>query len=191
MKSFLLLVLFSLISCQLGGWSKRSLEENNLSIDRSFTAAYKSYFDGENGNYDDYIRLSVYSQMVSGTNYKVCFLDTKAKYPTIQEYVVHVPLPSSNRERNGPEFTVIQHNEYEIGNFVSVNDVTFSKVKENLTKSLENTNEKVKQISYVFTAENENAIFFMVFADTENGEHEYIFSQDKISKELQFINKIK
>ena len=189
MKSFLLLVLFSLITCQFGGWTKRSLAENDFYIDRSFRVACKSYSKGENVDCDDYIRLSVYSQMVNGTNYKVCFLDTKAEYPTIQEYVVHVPL--SIRERNGPEFSVVEHKEYEIGKLVPLNDVTFSNVEDYLTKSLENTNEKVKYVSYIFTAENKETKFFIVSADTENGEHQYIFSQDKNSKEFEFINKIK
>ena len=113
MKSVLLLILISLISCQTGGWTKRSLAENSFYIDRSFTEAYKSYSNEENIDYDNYIRLSVYSQIVSGTNYKVCFIDPKADYPKIQEFVVYVPL--SNGRRNGPEFKVIQHKEYEGG----------------------------------------------------------------------------
>jgi helicase len=84
-----------------------------------------------------------------------------------------------------------EHKEYEIGKLVPLNDVTFSNVEDYLTKSLENTNEKVKYVSYIFTAENEESKFFIVFADTENGEHQYIFTQDKSSKELDYINKIK
>ena len=189
MKSVLLLILISLISCQTGGWTKRSLAENSFYIDRSFTEAYKSYSNEVEIDYDNYIRLSVYSQIVSGTNYKVCFIDPKADYPKIQEYIVYVPL--SNGRRNGPEFKVIQHKEYEGGNLVSFNDETFSKVEKHLTKGLENTNEKVKYVSYIFTAENEESKFFIVFADTENGEHQYIFTQDKSSNELDYINKIK
>ena len=178
-----------MISCQTGGWTKRSLAENSLYIDRSFQEAYKSYSNKEDDNNDDYIRLSVYSQIVSGTNYKVCFIDPKADFPIIHEYIIYVPL--SNGRRNGPEFKVIRHNEYEGGNLVSFNDETFSKVENHLTKGLENTNEKVKHVSYIFTAENEESKFFIVFADTESGEHQYIFTQDKSSKELDYIHKIK
>ena len=52
MKSVLLLILISLISCQIGGWTKRSLAENSFYIDRSFTEAYKSYSNEENIDYD-------------------------------------------------------------------------------------------------------------------------------------------
>ena len=186
MKSILLFALITLISCQEGGWTKRSLAENSIYIDRSFREAYKSY---KNADYDGYIRLSIYSQIVSGTNYKVCFLDPNADYPIIQEFVVYVPLPTG--KRNGPEFNIIRHKEYEVENLISHNDAVFSEVEKYMIKGLENTNEKVKNISYVFSAENNETTFFMVFADTENGEHQYVFSQDKSSKEFDYINKIR
>ena len=189
MKAVLLLFLFSLISCQLGGWAKRSLAENNLYIDRSFKEAFKAHSNNEDVDQDDCIRLSVYSQIVSGTNYKVCFLDAKADYLAIQEYVVYVPLPKG--KRNGPEFNIIRHKELETGNLIDFNDATFSLVEKHLTQSLETTNEKVKYVSYVLTAENEETKFFIVTAETKTGEHKYVFSQDKNSKELEFVNKIK
>ena len=188
MKSFLVIALISLISCQTGGWSKRSLAENSFYIDRSFKEAFKAYSNNDEVDQDACIRLSVYSQIVSGTNYKVCFLDSKADYPTIHEYIVYVPLSG---KRNGPEFNVIQHKEYETGNLINFNDETFSLVENHLTKGLKTTNEKVKYVSYVFTAENRETRFFIVTAETENGEHQYVFSQDKDSKELDFVNKIR
>ena len=189
MKAILICVLISLISCQPGGWTKRSLAENSLYIDRSFREAFKAYSNSEDPDYDDCIRLSIYSQIVSGTNYKVCFVDAKADYPIIHEYIVYVPLPIG--KRNGPEFKIIQHKEYEAGNLVNFNDESYSLVENHLIKELKDTNERVKYITYAFTTENDECKFFFVVAETKSGEHQYVFSQDKFSQEFDFVNKIK
>ena len=93
----------------MGRIDKAFLSWEYIYIGRSFRVAYKSYSNDKNADYDDYIRLSAYSQIVSGTNYKVCFLDPNAYYPIIQEFVVYVPLPKGKRNR--PEFNIIQHKE--------------------------------------------------------------------------------
>ena len=190
MKATLILILFSLTFCQeglSGGWVKRSLAENNIYIDRSFTSAFAEY-SGEKKNYDDYIRLTVYSQIVAGTNYKVCFYDTKAEKPVVQEYVVYVPLTSWKK---GPVFRVTRHNEYQATQSVNANDESFTLVEKHLTQGLENTNEKVKSVSSILTAENSESTFYIITADTENGKHQYIIAQDKATKKLDYANKIK
>ena len=190
MKAVLISLLISLISCQLlGGWTKRSLNENNLYIDRSFNIAFKSYSNDENVDGDDFIRLTVYSQVVSGTNYKVCFLDPKNENPTIQEYVVYVPL--SVGKRNGPDFIVSRHKEYLTRNLIGFKDATSSLVEKTLTERLENTKEKVKYVTSIVNTENNETKFFIISAQTENGEHQYIFGQDKKTGELEFISKIR
>ena len=190
MKATLILILISLIFCEegfSGGWVKRSLAENNIFIDRSFTSAFAEY-SGEKKKYDDYIRLTVYSQLVAGTNYKVSFYDTKAEKPVVQEYVVYVPLTSWKK---GPIFRVTRHKEYEATQTVNANDESFSLVEKHLTQGLENTNEKVKSVSSIVTAENRESTFYIITAETENGEHQYIIAQDKTTKKLDYANRIK
>ena len=188
MKVVLISILISLISCQLGGWTKRSLAENNLYIDRSFREAFKSYSNDENVDSDDFIRLTVYSQIVSGTNYKVCFIDPKKEITTIQEYVIYVPLSNG---RNGPDFIVNQHKEYQTRNLIGFKDATSSLVEKLLTERLENTNEKIKYVTSIINSESNETKFFIVSAKTENGDHQYIFGQDKKTGELEFISKIR
>ena len=189
MKAVLISILISLISCQLlGGWTKHSLKENNLYIDRSFSISFKSYSNDENVDSDDFIRLTVYSQIVSGTNYKVCFIDPKKEITTIQEYVIYVPLSNG---RNGPDFIVNQHQEYQTRNLIGFKDATSSLVEKTLTERLENTKEKVKYVTSIVNTENNETKFFIISAQTENGEHQFIFGQDKKTGELEFISKIR
>ena len=188
MKTVLISILISLISCQLlGGWTKRSLKENNLYIDRSFNTAIKSYSNDENVDVDDFIRLTVYSQVVSGTNYKITFIDMKAEYPTIQEYVIYRPLPGKNAEAE-----ITAHNEYEAtSGLISFNDPTFDKIENALYKALKDTTEKLSYISYVFPVETKETNFFMISAYTNNGEHQYVVCQDKSNDEFYVFNKVK
>ena len=91
---FLLLIVFSISQDQIsGGWQKRSIYENSLDIEQSFKHAYLEYKkDHPEVDIDDLLRLTVYSQIVSGTNYKVTFVDTNDEFQTIHEYVVYQPL---------------------------------------------------------------------------------------------------
>ena len=192
MKAVLILVLISLITCQpgmVGGWQKRSLAENNIYIDRSFREAYKSYANSEDANPDDYLPLTVYSQVVAGTNYKVTFIDPKVKVPTVQEYVVFVPLP--HQTRNGLGLEVTRHKEYQAEGLLKSNDETYTKVQYHLVKHLEGTNEKVKEITSISKIENRQNNFYVIDAETQNGSHQYIVAQDKFTNELEYPQKIR
>ena len=104
------------------------------------------YLENKNLVEDDLIRLTVYSKIVSGTNYKVTFIDTKAEFPSIQEYVVYFPLPSENLNEE-----IIEQTEYEATNgLVTFNDPLFSKLENKLYYFLKDTNEKLIYISYIY-----------------------------------------
>ena len=60
-----------------------------------------------------------------------------------------------------------------------------------MTERLENTNEKIKYVTSIINSESNETKFFIVSAKTENGDHQYIFGQDKKTGELEFISKIK
>ena len=189
MKSILLLTLIALISCLSGGWEKRSLAENNLYIDRSFKEAYKAYANDANVDADDFIPLTVYSQIVAGTNFKVCFIDRKSEIPSVQEVMVHVPLPTNGR--NGLVFKIILKMERHSREIHNLNDESFALAGNHLTKELERTDEKFVKINNLYRAESMENIFYIVNAQTEKGEHQYVFTEDKKTGELDYINKIR
>ena len=192
MKSILILALLALSLCStetpvLGGWTKRLITENNFDIDQSFKKANSEYTKTNDVDPDSLIRLTVYSQQVSGTNYKVTFIDPEADFPTIQEYVVYVPLRES-----GEKMSVVDHKEYEADSgLIDYNDPVFDELESKLYHSLKDTKEQFNYISYVFPVENAESLFFMISAYTTDGQHQYIICQDKASKKFYNIQKVK
>ena len=141
MKAILIFALLTFILCDKeqfsGGWEKRSITENSLEINRAFQIAAKSYIENKNILEDDLIRLTVYSQVVAGTNYKVTFIDIKAEFPSIQEYVIYFPLPNTNKEEE-----IIDQTEYEAtSGLLTFNHPLFSKLENKLYFFLKDTNE--------------------------------------------------
>ena len=192
MKAVLLLVLISLITCQpgiVGGFEKRSITENNIYIDRCFNEAYKAYANSEDANPDDYLPLTVYSQVVAGTNYKVTFVDPKVQVATVQEYVVFVPLP--HQVRNGANIQVTRHKEYQASKSLNLNDKSNTPIQQHLIKGLEDTEEKIKEITSISKIENRHSYFYVIDAQTENGNHQYIVVQDRFTNEFEFPQKIR
>ena len=188
MKAILIFTLLTLTLCEAisGGWEKRSINENSLEINKAFKMAAESYLENKNLEEDDLIRLTVYSQIVSGINYKVTFIDTKAEFPSIQEYVVYFPLPSENLNEE-----IIEQTEYEATNgLVTFNDPLFSKLENKLYYFLKDTSEKLIYISYIYPIENKETYFYMISSYTEKGEMQYVIGQDKQSGEFYSFNKI-
>ena len=190
MKAILIFTLLAFSLCQPldGGWEKRSIFENSLEIEEAFRFANEDYTKTNSVEPDDLIRLTVYSQIVSGTNYKVTFIDIKAEYPTIQEYVIYKPLPvAQNAEKQ-----ILEHNEYEAtSGLISFNDPLFGKIENALYKELKDTTEKLSYVSYVFPVETLETNFFMINAYTSDGEHQYVVCQDKSNGEFYVFNKVK
>ena len=60
-----------------------------------------------------------------------------------------------------------------------------------MTKELERTDEKFVKINNLYRAESMENIFYIVNAQTEKGEHQYVFTEDKKTGELDYINKIR
>ena len=191
MKALLVLALLAFSLCEeepiAGGWERRSINENSLEIEEAFKLASQEYTKSNSVEVDDLIRLTVYTQVVSGTNYKITFIDTKAEYPTIQEYVIYRPLPVNNAE-----LKITDHTEYEAtSGLISFNDPIFDKIENALYKNLKDTTEKLAFISYVFPVETRETNFFMISAYTDNGEHQYVVCQDRSNSEFYVFNKVK
>ena len=65
-------------------WKKYSFNENSLEIDQSFRQSAKKYCKTHDVEPDDLNRLTVYSQLVNGVNYKITFMNLTSEYPTIE-----------------------------------------------------------------------------------------------------------
>ena len=188
MKSVLILVLLSYSLCILGGWKKRSIEENDMEIDQSFKLASSNYAKSNKADENDLIRLTVYSQVVNGINYKVTFIDSSAEVPTIQEYTAYKPAGA----QNDIQFSITNHTEFDASKgLIPPNDSEFTDLEKKLYKFLKNTKEKLNFMSYVYPIENSETNFFVISADTEVGLHQYILCQDRESKEYYSFARLK
>ena len=133
------------------------------------------------------MRLTVYSQIVSGTNYKITFVDSKADLPIIQEYTVWVPLNLANNELD-----IIGHNTYKAKNkLIPTDKPSFKALEKNLHKYLKDSTEKLCYISYISPIENDETNFYLINANTGNGEHLYVICQEKRTGEYYLIRKVK
>ena len=195
MKALLIIVLITFTFCQeeqpiAGGWERRSVEENDFYIDRCFKEAGLDYIKSNSVDQDDLIRLTVHSQVVAGTNYKITFLDTKADFPSIQEYVFYKPL--NTEKKNGNDFQLLEHKEYQADNgLIPFNDPSFELLENTLYRLLKKTNQELKYISYVYPIENRETDFFLITGYTADGEHKYVLCKDKTTKEFYSFNRIK
>ena len=177
------------MKCQFLRMEKHSIYENNFDIEIAFKEASTDYITSNKAEEDDLIRLTVYSQVVAGTNYKITFIDSKAEFPIIHEYIIYKPLKDGNKNDNGVSITT--HKEYQPENgIIPFNDPTFDLIDNVLYKYLEATKEELKFISYVYPIENRETSFFLIEAYTSDGEHQYILCQDNNSKEYS-LSKIK
>ena len=193
MKYILIIVLLTISLCQeeekpsLGSWKKRSFDENSLEIDQSFKQAASQYCESHDAEIDDLIPLTVYSQLVNGNNYNITFIDSKSEYPSIEEYMINKGLGNKPSD-----YTVKMNYQYE--NTVGVipfNDPSFTLLENKLYKFLKDSTEELSFISYVYPLENKFTKFYIISANTKDGEHQYVVCQDKITDEFDNCKKIK
>ena len=195
MKVILIITLLALSLCTVivevdGGWEKRSLEENDAKIEEAYKNAYGLYASNINDKIDDLIRLTVYSQLVSGMNYRITFIDRKAEFPTIHEYQFYNPLPVNNDDKDELLFT--EHFEYDTSaGLLNFNDADFTLIENKLYNYLKKQNEKLNYIMYAYPVESQDYKFFIINADTENGQSLYAIGQDPQSQEFDVFHKIK
>ena len=194
MKALLIIFLIAFTFCQeeqlAGGWTRRSVEENDLYIEHCFKEAGADYIKSNSVDQDDLLRLTVHTQVVAGTNYKITFLDTKAEFPSIQEYVFFKAL--NNGKRNENDFQLLEHKEYQADNgLIPFNDPSFELLENTLYKLLKKSDQELKYVSYVYPIENRETEFFLITGYTADGEHKYVLCLDKASKEFYSFYPIK
>lgn len=77
MKSILTLLLIAFVASEtlVGGWVKRSYEENDYNLERARVAAEKKFYEEQKANERAYLitPISVYSQLVNGINFQFIF----------------------------------------------------------------------------------------------------------------------
>ena len=193
MKYILILVLLTFSLCEdekkqpVGGWTKRSFNENSLEIEQSFRLAAKEYCETHNIDPEDLIRLTVYSQVVNGINYKITFMDPTSNYPTIEEYRVYKGLGNKREDYKVEENTKYENTE----GVISFNDPNFTLLENQLYKYLKESDEELDFISYVYPLENDFTKFYIINAQTKDGEHQYVACQDKSSNKFDSVHRIK
>ena len=193
MKYILILVLLTFSICEddkkkaVVSWEIHSFNENYIEIDQSFRQAAKDYCKTHDVEPDDLIRLTVYSQLVNGVNYKITFMDPSSEYPTIEEYRIY------KARGNKPEdYKVEENTKYEnTEGVISFNDPNFSLLENQLYKYLKETKEELDFISYVYPLENDFTKFYIINAQTKDGEHQYVACQDKSDSKFDSFDKIK
>ena len=173
-----------------GGWERNSFKENDLEIEGAFKASFEEYKKiNPESDINDLIRLTIYTQIVSGKNFKICFIDSKADYPTIHEYKFYKPLPVNNDGKE--EYKFQEHNEYETSEgLINFKEPNFTSVENELYKLLKKNDIKLNYLSYVFPVENLETKFFIISASTSNGTHQYVICQDKKTEEFYTYQKI-
>ena len=175
MKSLLLLALISTSLCLgglTGGWTKRSFNENDLGIETAVKKAFEQYTK-ENTvcEYDWFERLTVYSQLVNGVNYRMCFYAIDGEPFVVREFTVTSP-PFSNPKG---EYTVSEESVLkatENGNLLTSNVVSDLNAK--LSEFLGENKVSAANVKY---AENDDSVFYFVSEDGKNAK--YLVVQDK------------
>ena len=201
MKVILIITLVALSLCREneeeldGGWEKRSLEDTQLQekINQAFLEAYNSYSSSTNNidlKIDDLIRLTIYTQIVSGMNYRVTFIDRKAELPVFQEYIFYNPLPANNEGKD--ELKLSKNNEcVPSAGLLNFKDDDFTKIESKLYNILKKQNEKLNYIIYAYPIETQDYKFFIISADTGEGQFLYVLGKGLKSEDFDVFHKIK
>ena len=201
MKAILVILLFalSLSEDKEGGWQFHEYDEKNdtLGINGAVTASFEEYKKSNPAVEDGYfVPVAVRTQVVSGTNYKIYFVDKKFDYSTIHEFFYYKPLAVNNEGKE--EYKLQEYNQYKNDQgLLDYNKENFDLVEKGLYKLLKKKNIKLNYISYIIPIEkrpedeNEEKInFFIISAETDNGMNLYIVFQNPDTKEFYFCNEI-
>ena len=196
MKSLLIIFLFAFCLCledeKLSSWKKYTLTEEDPVLRSVMGVAYSNYTENSNNidmKIDDMLRLTVYTQIVNGMNFKITFVDRKSDFPSIHEYIINRPIPKDGEDL---VYSVLEKNEYdESTGLIKFDDPKFTEVENQLHKFLKKKGITLLYISYVYPVENDETKFFIINADTEDEQNLFVFGYDKAAKKYDFCVKIK
>ena len=180
MKVVLLVsLLFSLSLCDetTGGWKKLSFNSNDAVIYRALQTA-EAYYKKITGSTEEIIGLTVYSQVVNGVNYRICFVDPNNSAQSIFEYTLYKPLPTE--EGNEINFSVSGTKTYEPSEgLLNFDDPLFTKIEVDLKYAFSKMTNTFKFINFIYPIKNDVTTFYIIRATTTEGEKNIIFAKDE------------
>ena len=196
MKSLLIIFLFVFCLCledeKLSSWKKYTVTKEDQTLKSVMAVTYTNYTENSKNidmKIDDLLLLTVYNQLVNGMNFKITFVDRKSDFPSIHEYIVNRPIP-----KNGEDlvYSILERNEYdESKGLIKFDDPKFTEVENQLYKFLKKKSINLLYISYVYPVENDETKFYIINADTEDGENLFVVGYDKAAKKYDFCVKLK
>ena len=195
MKSLLIIFLIGFSLCleedTLSGWKKHNTSEVSDDLNNAYAEAFSNYSKTVNNidlKIDDILRLTIYTQLVNGMNFKITFFDRKSEVPAIQEYILYRPIPKDGKA----DYEIKEVHTYEETNgFIKFDNPNFTEIEYQLYKFLKKNKIGLYYISYVYPIENDETKFYIINADTTDGQNLFIIGQDKVSKKYEFCVKIK
>jgi hypothetical protein len=194
MKSLLIILLFAISLCleddKLSSWKKYNITKEDPDLNSILSEAFSNYTKRANNidlKIDDIFCLTAYTQLANGMNFKITFIDRKADFPAIQEYKIN-----KRNQNNGESLEIFEVNEYdESTGLIKFDEPQFTEVENQLYKFLKKNNIKLLYISYVYPIENDETKFFIINADTDDGQNLFIIGFDKAAKKYDFCVKLK
>ena len=189
------IILFALNMCKednpnpLGGFTKRIISKNDTEINEAFIEAFNFYNNKIGPTIDDIVPLTAYSQLVKGNIYLLSFMDKTSEFPTVHEYKIFVPLP--NEEEPKPS-ELMQHNEYDSSDgLLKYDEKEFTFIEKTLYQCLKKQNQQLHYIIYSYPVETSCYKFYVISADTENGQHLYVLGHEKESDVFDVFQEIR
>ena len=167
---------FSLITfiLTLDVWEKRSFEEDSLYIEMAVQKAFEVYSETNiDADFELFERLTIYTQIENGINYKMCFYDIDSKENSIQEFIISGPL-HSNPEG---EYTLYEKKTLSVKyDNQKIDNNVFDSIKHLLEENLQNV--VLNDVDNIKFVENENSIFYFVKVKVNGKDDKYIVVTD-------------
>ena len=200
MKKFLVISLLILSLCKQdepleGGWEKINLNKKNYAdldedVVKAFVEALHIYSSQVGLTLDDIIPLTVYTQVVSGKNYKITFIDRRAEFPAIHQFLFYKPLAVNNDGKE--EYQLFYHEIAEPKHgLIDFNDDSFTLIENELYKLLKRKDKQLNYVSYAYPIEGEDTVFFVVSAVVDDHLNLCVMGQDKKSNKFEFVKIVK
>ena len=189
------IILFALNMCKednphpLGNFKKRTISKNDTEITEAFIEAFKFYNNKIGPTIDVIVPLTAYSELVHGNNYLLTFMDKTSEFPTVYEYLIFVPFPN---EKESKSSELKNHTEYDGSDgLLKYDEKEFTFIEKKLYQCLKKQNQQLHYIIYSYPVETSKYKFYIISADTENGQHLYALGHEKESDVFDVFQEIK
>ena len=187
------IILFALNMCKeddpFGGYRKRTISKNDTAITEAFIEAFNFYNNKIGPTIDIIVPLTAYSKLVNGNLYLLTFMDKTSEFPTVHEYEILVPFPNE-KELISPKLE--KHFEYDGSDgLLKYDEKEFTLIEKKLYQCLKKQNQQLHYIIYSYPVETSKYKFYVISADTENGQHLYVLGHEKESDVFDVFQEIR